>query len=107
MKLPVHLTEANGLSAPVYPTCQVVPPARDGTDSGPWNTLNFPTNTAISSQSSMPATTVPSGLTDAGLPVGMEVLARPYDGPTVFAVAHGFETVGLHRHLPDATPVPA
>jgi amidase len=105
MKLLVNLMESNGLSALVYPTCQVVPPTHEDTDSGLWNTLNFPTNTVIGSQSWLPSISVPAGLTGAGLPVGLEVLARPYDEPTMFAVAHGFEQVAGHRHLPAATPV--
>ena len=55
----------------------------------------------------MPSITVPAGLTGAGLPVGLEVLARPYDEPTMFAIAHGFEQVAQHRHLPVTTPVGA
>jgi len=104
MKLVVNLMESNGLSSVVYPTCQVIPPTREDTDSGLWNTLNFPTNTVISSQTWMPALTVPAGFTAAGLPVGMEVLARPYDEPTMFAVAYGFEQVMGHSALPDCAP---
>lgn len=100
MKLIVNLMEANRLSALVYPTCQVIPPTRKDTDSGLWNTLNFPTNTVISSQTWMPAITVPAGLTDSGLPVGLEILARPYDEPTMFRVAYGFEQVTGHQNQP-------
>ena len=105
MKVVVNLMEANGLSALVYPTCQVIPPTREDTDSGLWNTLNFPTNTVISSQTWMPAITVPAGLTDAGLPVGLEILARPYDEPTMFRVAYGFEQVTGHQNQPASASV--
>jgi amidase len=105
MKLVVNLMADNRLDALVYPTCQVVPPTREDTDSGLWNTLNFPTNTVIGSQTWMPAITVPAGFTEAGLPVGMEVLARPYDEPTMFAVAYGFEQVAGHRRQPQSAPV--
>ncbi len=100
MKLIVNLMETNKLSALVYPTCQVIPPTREDTDSGLWNTLNFPTNTVISSQTWMPAITVPAGLTDTGLPVGLEILARPYDESTMFQVAYGFEQVRGHQNQP-------
>ena len=100
MKLIVNLIESNQLSALVYPTCQVIPPTREDTDSGLWNTLNFPTNTVISSQTWMPAITVPAGLTSTGLPIGMEILARPYDEPTMFRVAYGFEQVAGHHNQP-------
>jgi len=105
MKTVVNLMEANGLAALVYPTSQVVPPTRAQTDSGEWNTLNFPTNTLIGSQTWMPAMSVPAGLTEAGLPVGMEILTRPYDEPTMFQVGFGFEQVSSHRVHPGSAPV--
>jgi amidase len=101
-QLVVNLMARNELDALVYPTCQVVPPTHEETDSGVWNTLNFPTNTVIGSQTWMPAMSVPAGVTAAGLPVGMEVLARPYDEPTMFRIAYGFEQVTGHRVPPAA-----
>ncbi len=104
-KLLVNIMAVNDVSTLVYPTVQVVPPTREQCDAGVWNTLNFPTNTLISSQTSMPAMTVPAGLTEAGLPVGMEILARPYDEATMFRVAYGFEQVLVgHRVPPRSVP---
>ncbi len=103
MKVVVNLMESHGLAALVYPTCQVPAPTRADTDSGVWTTLTFPTNTLISSQTWMPAVTVPAGLTETGLPVGLEVLARPYDEATMFRVAYGFEQVAEHRIHPEHT----
>ena len=85
----------------------MAPPTRADTDSGLWNTLNFPTNTLISSQTWMPAMTVPAGFTDGDLPVGMEILARPYDEPTMFKVAFGFEQAASHRAHPECAPIDA
>ena len=102
-QLVVNQMATHSLDALVYPTCQVPPPTHEETDSGVWNTLNFPTNTVISSQTWMPAITVPAGLTDAGLPVGLEILARPYDEPTMFRIAYGFEQITGHRVSPDST----
>lgn len=107
MQTLVNLMAANGLTALVYPTCQVTPPTRADTDSGRWNTLNFPTNTVIASQTWMPAITVPAGLTEDGLPVGMEIVARPYDEPTMFKAAYGFEQVARHRAHPSSAPISA
>lgn len=84
----------------VYPTAQVPPPLRSETDSGRWTTLNFPTNTLISSQTSMPAITVPAGSTENSLPVGMEILTRPYDEAMMFRVGFGFEQIKDHRKQP-------
>ena len=103
MKTIVNLMESNSLDALVYPTCQVVPPTHEETDSGRWNTLNFPTNTVIGSQTWMPAMSIPAGLTEDGLPVGMEILARPYDEPTMLAVGYGFEQVRGHRVTPTSS----
>lgn len=100
MQTIVQLMERAALTALVYPTCQVVPPLRAETDSGRWTTLNFPTNTLIGSQTWLPALTVPAGVSTAGLPVGMEILVRPYAEATMFRVAHGFERVRDRRVVP-------
>jgi Asp-tRNA(Asn)/Glu-tRNA(Gln) amidotransferase A subunit family amidase len=105
MKTVVNLMESNGLAALVYPTCQVVPPTMAETDAGAWPTLTFPTNTLIGSQTWMPAMSIPAGLTDKGLPVGMEILTRPYDEPTMFRVGYGFEQVAAHHAHPRNVPV--
>ena len=105
MKLVVNLMEHNKLTALVYPTVQVVPPTRQDCDTGVWGTLTFPTNTLIGSQTWMPAMSIPAGLTPAGLPVGMEILARPYDEPSLFRVGYGFEQVVGHRVHPANIPI--
>lgn len=102
MKTVVNLMGVNDVIALVYPTVQVVPPTREDCDSSLWTVLNFPTNTLIGSQTWMPAMTVPAGFTDVGLPIGMEVLARPYDERTLFRVGYGFEQVKHHRRLPQS-----
>ena len=104
MKLIVNLMAKHQLDVMVYPTVQVVPPKRTDCDSGVWGTLTFPTNTLIASQSWMPAMTIPAGFTPAGLPVGMEILARPYDEPTLFKVGYGFERLIGHRRHPASAP---
>jgi amidase len=104
MKSLVNLMESRGLTVLVYPTCQVVAPTRAEADSDKWNTLNFPTNTLIGSQSWLPAMTVPAGFTTGGVPVGMEILARPYDEPSLFRVGYGYERSSGHRRHPDSVP---
>lgn len=105
MKTVVNIMAVNQLDAMVYPTVQVAPPTREDCDSGVWGTLTFPTNTLISSQTWMPAMTIPAGLTPEGLPVGMEILTRPYDEPTMFRVGYGFEQVVGHRQHPESAPI--
>ncbi len=38
-----------------------------------------------------PVLSVPSGMTDTGLPTGLQIVGRPCDDPTVFRVAHALE----------------
>jgi Asp-tRNA(Asn)/Glu-tRNA(Gln) amidotransferase A subunit family amidase len=59
----------------------------------------FPTNTVIASHGSLPAVSVPAGLTGDGLPVGLEVVGRPYDEPLLLDVAYGLEQT-LHLRPP-------
>ena len=103
MLLITSIMDKGEYDALVYPTAQVPPPLRSETDSGRWTTLNFPTNTLISSQTSMPAITVPAGSTDDGLPIGMEILTRPYDEAMMFRVGFGFEQIRDHRRQPACT----
>ena len=103
MLLITSIMDKGGYDALVYPTAQVPPPLRSETDSGRWTTLNFPTNTLISSQTSMPAMTVPAGSTEKGLPIGMEILTRPYDEAMMFKVGFGFEQIRDHRRQPACT----
>jgi amidase len=92
------------LDALIYPSVQVVPPTREQLNSRLWTTLTFPTNTLIASQTWMPAVSVPAGLTAAGLPVGLEFLARPYDEPGMFALAYAFEQATKARIAPACAP---
>jgi aspartyl-tRNA(Asn)/glutamyl-tRNA(Gln) amidotransferase subunit A len=42
----------------------------------------------------IPCMSVPCGFTSAGLPVGMQILARHFDEPAMFRLADAFETAG-------------
>jgi aspartyl-tRNA(Asn)/glutamyl-tRNA(Gln) amidotransferase subunit A len=39
----------------------------------------------------MPAITVPCGFTSSGLPIGLQLAARPFDEPTAFRAAYTYE----------------
>lgn len=39
-----------------------------------------------------PVLAVPSGMTDAGLPTGLQIVGRPHDDPTVFRIGRALET---------------
>lgn len=96
----VNLMAANRLDALIFPDVQVVPPTRDQINSKVWTTLTYPTNTLIASQAWLPAITVPAGLADERLPVGLEMMGKPYDEPTLFRLAFAFEQLTRHRRAP-------
>lgn len=90
-----NLLAANDLDALIYPTAQIVPPTMAGRDD--WTVLTFPTNTLIASQTWTPAITVPAGVTEAGLPVGLEFVAHPHEEAKLFQLAYAFEQVAEGR----------
>jgi amidase len=87
MKTVVNLMTLENTDALVYPTVQVVPPKRADTDAGVWTTLTFPTNTLISSQTWMPALTVPAGLTDKAYPSALRSSCAHTTNPPCFESA--------------------
>ena len=44
------------------------------------------------------------GFTAEGLPVGLEILGRPWSEPTLIKLASGFEAVTNNRRVPATTP---
>jgi len=95
-----NLMAANGLDALIFPDVQVPAPTREQLNTKVWTTLTYPTNTLIASQSWLPAITVPAGMVDGRLPVGLEFMGRPYDEPTLFRLAYAFEQATHHRRAP-------
>lgn len=59
-------------------------------------------NCHLSSNSGFPAITVPAGFTPDGLPVGIELLARPWEDETLVGLAYSFEQATRHRRLPNS-----
>ena len=93
----VDLMASAGVDFLVYPTVQVPAPAREELAAKRWTALDFPTNTVIASQSSLPAMTVPCGLTDSGLPVGLEVLGKPLAEKDLLRFARAWELAATPR----------
>lgn len=89
-----------GVDLLVYPTVQVVPPTFQDLDEGLYTCLTFPTNTVIASQAGLPALSVPVGFTEDGLPVGMEVVGRPFSEGRLLRFAAELESLLDARRAP-------
>jgi Asp-tRNA(Asn)/Glu-tRNA(Gln) amidotransferase A subunit family amidase len=80
-RLVVKLVADNRLGALCFPCVQVFPPTKETVRSGKTNTLTYPTNTLIASQTWMPSICLPAGFTAEGIPVGLELIVPPYHEP--------------------------
>lgn len=58
----------------------------------------------ISPLTGFPAFLVPSGFTPDGLPIGFEILGRPWSEPMLIRLASGFEAATGNRRIPPHTP---
>lgn len=58
----------------------------------------------LSPTTGLPSFVVPMGFTPDGLPVGLEIMGRPWSEPTLIKLASGFEAVTKNRQLPKTTP---
>jgi len=92
------------LDALLCPTVQVLPPTREELDAGKWTVLTFPTNTLIAPQANLPAVSVPAGFAEGSVPVGLELIGKPHDEPTLLKLAHAFERATGHRKPPESAP---
>jgi Asp-tRNA(Asn)/Glu-tRNA(Gln) amidotransferase A subunit family amidase len=52
----------------------------------------------------LPAITVPMGFSYGNLPAGLQMVARPYDEGTLFALAYAYEQATHHRRPPESFP---
>ncbi|WP_332900364.1 amidase [Haladaptatus sp. CMSO5] len=93
---------ADDLDAIVFPDVQVIPPEISELGDR-YTTANFPTNTPIGAQSQCPAISVPGGLTDEGVPVGVELLGKPYHEHQLIEMAYAYEQIADPRTPPEFT----
>ena len=54
-------------------------------------------NTSPSNATGLPALTVPCGFTAAGLPIGLQLIGRPFEEALLLQVAHAYEAVSPAR----------
>jgi amidase len=99
-RLVLSLFAQSGVDFLVYPTVKVVPPTFDDLEHGTYTCLTFPTNTVIASQAGLPALSIPAGFTAEGLPVGLDVVGRPFSEARILAFAADVEPVLDARRAP-------
>ncbi|BCK55128.1 amidase [Nocardia wallacei] len=87
----------NRLDALLYPTTQTPAPPLDAP--GAMRTADMLAE-GRSPVTGLPAITVPAGFTDAGLPIGVELLGRPLDDGKLLAMAYAYEQATHHRTPP-------
>ena len=92
----VAVMDSLGLDALVYPTVRRKPAfvgeAQVGGTCG------------LAAQSGLPALSAPAGCGDDGLPIGIELLGRPWADARLIALAYAFEQRGTRRRPPPTTP---
>ena len=95
-ELLVGAMTSNDLDALVYPTLRVRPNFVGERQSG--------SLCHIAAHSGLPAISLPAGFTSDGVPVGIELLARPFDEGRLIELGFGWEQVAMPRRPPALTP---
>lgn len=85
----------NDLDALLYPPSAVLPV--EIPDSQPFAEMRC----ELSAHTGLPSIVLQAGFADEGLPVGLELLGRPFDEPRLFELAYGYEQSTDHRRPPD------
>ena len=85
------LSALNGVDVLVTPTMLNVAPRFDEYDQDSMRRL--PTFTAIWNLTGLPAASVCCGFSEAGLPIGMQIIARPFDEPTLLRVGDAYQRI--------------
>jgi amidase len=92
----VALMDEHHLDAIAYPASSS-PAALIGGDPSPFDCES-------AAYGGLPAMVVPAGSTPDGLPIGLELMGRPFAEPILIAIAAGYEAHTNHRSLPPTTP---
>jgi amidase len=84
------------LDALVYPTTRQLP--------APLGEVPQLISCALGAHSGFPALAMPAGFTAEGVPVGMELLGRPFADARLVSLGYAFEQAGTRRRAPTTTP---
>jgi amidase len=96
----IALMDRYGLDALIYPH-KLHGPLKIGPRNDPERQYDA---NQLSPTTGLPAFIVPMGFTPEGLPIGLEILGRPWSEPTLIKLASGFEAVTNNRRVPASTP---
>jgi amidase len=92
----LSLMNERGITAFVYPTLRRKPAVIGQPQIG--------SNCQLSATTGLPAMSMPAGFTPDGLPVGMDLLGRPWSEPMLLKVAYSYERAVAPRKPPKTTP---
>lgn len=84
------------LDALVYPTTRQLP--------APLGEVPASISCALGAHSGFPALAIPAGFTSEGVPIGMELLGRPFTDVKLVSLGYAFEQSGSRRMAPPTTP---
>ena len=99
-RLILNLYAQHRLDFLIYPDVKVLPPTYADLESEKWTCLTFPTNTVIASQAHLPAMSMPAGFAGPDIPVGVELVARPYEEASLLRFAYAYEQAAQPRRPP-------
>ena len=88
--------DAAGVDALAYPTLRRPPAIIGEPQRG--------SSCQLSAGSGLPALSLPAGFTDDGLPIGLELMGRPFDDAHLLALAYAYEQAEKPRRAPWTAP---
>src|SRR5262249_56329830 len=93
------------------PPAPPIQPTKAGIESGAAAARRFFTRRSYTTPASLagvPAISLPCGFTQSGLPIGLQLIARRFEEPTLLGAAHAYEQATTWRdRRPPQTAVPS
>lgn len=100
----LNVMASQNLDALLYPNSQVLPPTRKELDDWKWTVLTFPTNALIAAQADLPSISLPAGFAGGSVPVGFELVGKPYGEADLLSLAYSYEKAANPRRAPESAP---
>ena len=96
-QLLVDVMDRERVDALIYPVKSLPAPPIGSADDGD-------RDNNISAVTGLPAIVLPAGVTAAGLPIGIEMLGRPFSEARLLEIAHAYDQATSPRPVPKTTP---